>query len=226
MRDGARPVTIWRRAAWRAALVIALMASVLGLSAGTAGATPPRPAVWFGAPRDQCHWLGSNEAANHWRQPGWGGDWAADICQWQGGAPVWLYAAPQDPNVNIRAYVTRIGNTSCGAGKFVQVELRQGTSYPIGTLTYAHLNLANLSVGQEIGRWGGYLGTVWTNGTASSGQVLPCWGGTPHVHFEALNVANYACYTKEWANSGTMMASNFMGFLGGWFASGRGVRCP
>lgn len=213
-----------RHRVWAGLIVMALMATLLGFVAQDAGATPPRPAVWFGAPMNGCNWIGSNEARTHTRN--YGGDWAADICQRKGNSAVYLYAAPQNGADAIRAFVIQTGNLSCGAGRYVKIELRRGST-PIGVLTYAHLNLASgIAPGAEVSRWGGYLGTVWTNGSAVAGKSLPCWYGTPHIHFEALNYANYACYTKEWAGGGTMNAGNFMGYIGGWFASGRGARCP
>jgi len=213
-----------KRASLAAVIAVTAALAVSGPS-GVASATTPRQAVWFGSPMAGCSWPGTASAAQHTQDNAhYGYDWAADICV---GKPtnsaVTLYAAPQTAGRNIRAFANTVA--SC-AGSTVRVDFYDGTkdsAHKIGSVYYTHVN-PKLASGTEIPKaavtatnpymFKQQIGTLY----AAPGPIKGCWTGN-HIHIAALNVANYACYTKEWRNGGTMGAGNFVGFIGGSYGS-------
>ena len=90
----------------------------------------------------------------------------------------------------------------------------------IGSATYAHVE-PTVSEGAWINRWETQIGTVGGGYRTASG----CWGG-PHVHFQMYSEHNYACYNKDWHPSQWMGVHEFVGFVGGSYASGPRQACP
>lgn len=146
------------------------------------------------------------------------------------GQEVRLYAAPNNTAYNnqVTAHVLRVV-PACAAitgesasariargGYAVVVEIRHNGT-PIGTIKYVHVQPA-VGVGQ-VARWGALIGRV--------GSYTPnrCWGGL-HLHVELLNYANYACYNKSWKPGQQTYATNFVGFIGGAYATSPRRACP
>lgn len=149
-------------------------------------------------------------------------DWAADFQSVSAGTSVYLYAAPNNTSLSISAQVETV-RPACGSGVVSQGGYRVTVAFyngsiRIGTATYAHIN-PSVSQGTWVSRWGTRLGTVGSY-TRSS-----CWSA-PHVHFELSSQHKYACYNKGWSPGQWMNASNFVGFIGGNYASSRRMPCP
>lgn len=151
------------------------------------------------------------------------GDWAADLQSVQPGDPVVLYAAPPDgQSTDVTATVQAVG-PACASGDLsaggsrVTVELSSPTG-PIGTVTYAHVQPL-VNTGDVIKRWDTQIGTV---GSYTPGS---CWDGA-HVHVELSSQSNYACYNGTFAAGQAVQATNFIGFLGGSYATTTGQACP
>ena len=214
---------------------VALVAPQVTASPQASAATDP--AVWVGSPMnatwpntDGCSGSGymfpsatcSLPAVHHWLAYAPLGDWAADLQHVAVGQPVVLYAAPQNTSLSVTAKVAAVG-PACGSGVIayggyrVTVNLYTGSTY-IGSVTYAHIN-PKVSQGQVISRWGTTLGTV---GSYTSNS---CWGGV-HVHVQLYSAHNYACYNRGWHPGQQMYAKNFIGFIGGNYASGPRQACP
>ncbi|SEP29515.1 M23 family metallopeptidase [Trujillonella endophytica] len=231
-----------------ATTALALLVASLGGSIATAApadAAPARTAVWVGSPiegtwptSDGCSGSGARypsddcslPTAHHTYQ--WGmpytGDWGIDIGA-SAGQAVTLYAAPQQGGRSIGAKVERV-TLACSArsgesyeqtrrrgGNTVVVGLYEGGTR-IGWVTYAHVD-PYVSQGQSINRWNTTIGTV---GRYSANS---CWTG-PHLHVEMTNETNYSCYNRGWRPGQQMYRSNFIGFLGGAYASGTRQACP
>ncbi|GAA3449690.1 hypothetical protein GCM10018962_15230 [Dactylosporangium matsuzakiense] len=184
-----------------------------------AHASTPTPAVWVGAPFEGNWPTGDSLPAVHNRA--YGGDWAADLVAPQG-TPVYLYAAPQNTALTITAVVDVVG-PACASGRLdlggkrVTIGLWNGNT-KIGAVTYAHLE-TGLTAGTTVSRWGTLLGTV--------GHYTPgsCWDGD-HSHVELYNQARYACYNRGYAPAQRFYPTNFIGFVGGDYATGTGQACP
>lgn len=151
-------------------------------------------------------------------------DWAADLQSVSYGTGVYLYAAPQDTSQTITARVETVGpacaDDQIGDGGYrVSVAFYDGATR-IGTVTYVHVNLA-VYQGETISRWGTLIGTVGGPYNKAAG----CWKG-PHVHIEMSSQHNYACYNRGWHPGQPMDAKNFIGFIGGDYASARRQACP
>ncbi len=166
---------------------------------------------------------------------GWGNPYAGDFGIDEGnvavGGAVRLFAAPQDTRLD-NAITARVestglacaprrgesyGQTRARGGDYVRVGVYNGGARS-GTVTFVHVS-ATVGGGQPISRWGGQVGTVgqWT---ANS-----CWTGV-HLHVELYNDTNYACYNRGFRPGQAVRATNFIGYLGGSFASGPRQACP
>jgi len=235
-----------RRPWSRGLAALAVAAPVAVITAAPADAGVPRTPVWIGSPVVST-WpnsVGCSGAyypsascslpyAHHtftWGNP-YRGDVGWDQQNIASGAAVYVYAAPQDSRLGgqITARVERVG-LACSVrsgesyesarrrgGHHVKVGIYHGSTR-VGTVTYVHINAA-VSNGQTISRWGGYVGTV---GTYTSNS---CWTGR-HLHVELYNDSNYACYNKSWKQGQQMYRTNFIGYLGGSFASSPRQGCP
>lgn len=213
-----------------------------GLVVGTtrsAHASTADPAVWVGSPfngnwpnsngcpaaypSDTCSLPSVHRIVYYNPVGGYLDDWAADIGQGlPAGTGVYLYAAPQTGGLPISVKVETVG-PACASGVIGYGGYRVTVAFyyystRIGTVTYAHINPA-LSQGSWISRWGTFLGTVGSY-TGNS-----CWTGT-HVHLEMSSQHNYACYNRGWAPGQYMNATNFIGFIGGNYASAPRQPCP
>jgi hypothetical protein len=182
------------------------------------------PAVWIGSPIDGT-WgkYESSLPANH--HIPYGGDWSVDLVTGAGNA-VMLYAAPQETSRAITAKVDSVrpacksGVVSDG-GHVVVVGIYEGGTR-IGWAAYAHIN-PSVSTGQTISRWGTNLGTIGTY--RWDDRPEGCWAGA-HVHFEAYNQRNYACYNRGYGLGSRVNRTNFIGFVGGDFARSKRAACP
>jgi hypothetical protein len=212
-------------------------AGTVGQSA-PASASDPTPVVWVGSPLGSSTWptadgCGVGDSTNcslpsehHAVYPntsnGELGDWAMDLQSVAVGAPVVLYAAPQDGSLPVTATVQAVA-PACASGVIsdggyrVTVELSTNGA-PIGTVTYAHLD-PSVQQGQVIDRWGSQVGTV------GSYDASGCWQGV-HSHVELSNQTKYSCYNSSFVPGQQVDATNFIGFLGGDYASGRHAACP
>jgi hypothetical protein len=246
------PVTMWRkRTGWTIAVaVIAVVMAFVAVSVtpteDVASAGTARTPVWVGAAvdgtwptADGC--AGSRYPSADCSQPSthhtfkWGnpypGDFGFDQQNVAPDATVRVYAAPQDPNIagRINARIESVGlacraepgetyaQTRGRGGDAVRVGIYDGGTR-VGTVTYVHVNAA-VSGGQAISRWGGVVGTV------GSYRSNPCWRGR-HLHAELYNDVNYACYNRGWRSGQRMSVTNFIGYLGGAFASAPRQACP
>ncbi|GLZ38136.1 hypothetical protein [Actinokineospora sp. NBRC 105648] len=210
-----------RRSLFRAALAALFTFSALLSTAATSTATTSaEPAVWVGSPSAATWPTGGSLPSTH--HTPYGGDWSADLQSVGSGAAVVLYAAPQDGAVPVTAKV-EVVRAACASGVISQggyrvtVGLYTGGT-KIGAVTYAHVN-PTVSQGATINRWGTTIGTVGDYSWSS------CWQGR-HVHVEMYSQHNYACYNRTWAPGQAMQPTNFIGFVGGAYASGRQQACP
>jgi hypothetical protein len=152
------------------------------------------------------------------------GDWAMDIQGVAARTPVVVYAAPKNTALNnsITAQVATV-RTACANGVIayggyeVVVNFYYGSQL-IGHATYAHVN-PSVSQGQTISRWGSQIGVV---GSYTSNG---CWTGV-HTHFELYNASHYACYRPGVTPAARLNATNYIGYLGGSYASGPHQACP
>lgn len=204
-----------------------------------ASAGTPRTPIWVGSPVDG-NWPGSDDCSGA-KYPSascslpfahhtyyWGnayrGDWGYDQRGVSAGEDVFLYAAPQDSRLgsSIRAKVERVVNSCSGSvygGKTVVIGL-YNSSTRSGTVAYAHVAPTSaMTAGAYISRWGTKIGD------ANSYRKSSCWEGV-HVHIELLSDTNYACYNKGWRPGQTMYKTNFIGYVGGSFATAPRRSCP
>jgi hypothetical protein len=170
------------------------------------------------------------------------GDWAADLQGVSTSTPVKVFAAPQNTALSINARIENVkyacaarpGESSASrlarGGKAVVVGFYHGST-KIGTAKYVHIKpVSSVYPGKGIKRWNriiGYPGNYTVNS---------CWGGV-HVHFEMTSWVHYACYNKGYYPRPTSSSalthapsiiheSNFLGFIGGNYASSPRKRCP
>ncbi|MBM0277166.1 M23 family metallopeptidase [Micromonospora tarensis] len=201
--------------------MLAAIASVFAGASTPAAAATPTPVVWIGSPLS-AHWPTdpSSQPANH-HLP-YGGDWSVDLTNVGVGTGVQLFAAPQNTALSISAKVEAVGpacasgNLADGGQKVVVGLYNGGTK--IGNVTYAHVN-ATLGAGAWINRWNTQIGVVGSYNWSS------CWQGV-HLHVEMYNQANYSCYNRGWTGGRQVDPTNFLGFLGGSYASARRQPCP
>ena len=222
-----------------AAAVVLTSVGVAGAVAQSdpAQASDPTPVVWVGAPlastwptadgcgvgdSTNCSLPSEHHTVYTNTSNGEVGDWAMDLQSVNPGDPVVLYAAPQDESLPVTATVQAVG-PACASGVIsdggyrVTVELSSNGS-PIGTVTYAHLD-PTVQQGQVIDRWGTQVGTVGAYNQSG------CWMGV-HSHVELSNQTKYSCYNSTFAPGQAVAPTNFIGFLGGEYASGRNAPCP
>lgn len=222
-------------------LSVAATSTAIATSAPLTFASTPDPAVWVGSPV-QGTWPNSVGCPATYPSAkcslpsvhhiafsttfDWGttkSDWAADLQSVPEGRRVVLYAAPQNAGYEVQAHVDKV-KAACASGVIkdggyqVQIGLYVN-GLKIGSVTYAHIQ-PSVSEGQWISRWGTQVGTV------GSYKKSTCWAGT-HVHVELSSRKNYACYSnvfqgKAWGIS----EANFVGFVGGGYASGARKPCP
>ena len=215
-------------------VILAAAALLLSLVLAAPVANAATPAVWVGAPLN-AQWSESAGCPDRFpsarcslpqsHHTTYQGQWAVDL---QGIGPaandrqVRLYAAPQDGRTPVSARVEQVapacasGSTTQG-GYVVKVGLYTG-SQRIGHVNYAHIQPA-AATGQTINRWGTVLGTV------GSYRPNDCWKGV-HLHLEMGSQVGFSCYNKGWKPYQRMNATNFVGFVGGNFASARRQACP
>jgi hypothetical protein len=228
---------------------ITCVVAAVGITPGAASASTPDPAAWVGSPINGA-WPDTNGCAGaaypssncslpwvhhitYATSYDWGSgvnDWAADLQRVNAGQRVMLYAAPQNGGYDVAARVDKV-QPACApllgesyssqinrGGYQVQVGLYvNGTK--IGSATYAHIN-PSVSQGQWVARWGSQLGVV---GSYTYGG---CWQGA-HVHVELSSRHNYACYSNVFRGIPWGIAeTNFIGFVGGSYASGPRQACP
>lgn len=228
-------------------LVVLGLTVASGAVAPGAGAAPaPRTAIWVGSPvtstwPDSRGCPASSTQSAGCSRPEWHhtfnygdpfrGDVGWDLQRPPVGRAVKLYAAPQNTrfNAQVTARVLRVvpacgakaGETSAqriGRGGYaVVVELRHGST-PVGTVKYVHIN-PSVRAGQVISRWGSTIGTV------GSYRSNSCWTGV-HVHMELMNYSRYACFNRSWRPGQQTQPSNFVGYIGGAFASAPRRGCP
>lgn len=154
----------------------------------------------------------------------------------QAGTPVHVYAAPKHA-ASVTASVLRVAPT-CASGNishgghvvFIGI-FHEGVR--VGDIAYAHVNpdfnrdgvtnATDLNYRGSIGRWGGYIGTVGKYTRNSCWDVANSAGH--HVHLELANVKNYSCYRSLGAGS-VINTGEYMGYLGGGFASSANRPCP
>lgn len=205
------------RMAIAGAFIIPVVAVV---TTATPSAAYRDPLIWVGSPVPAT-W--GESPATHLRlakaQPT--NDWATDLAA-PAGEAAYLYVAPSDSRYN-GAVSTRISqiidDNACrdgGGGDLVTVQIfYNGASY--GQVTYAHLSRnSSLYVGQWVGRWGTWLGTVGNQWAGNGGGVRSnCWTG-PHVHTELRATTDYACWNRGYVPYQSRLArTNFIGFVSG-----------
>lgn len=198
-------------------------------------ASRPLDAVWIGAAADG-RWPTksfSHPSRHHtfrYSNPG-PGDWGFDEVGVTEGQSVYLYAAPRDTRLNnaISAIVQSVAPI-CGrrAGESRASQLARGgyavtvaiysRSTKVGTVTYGHVQ-PKVRQGQRISRWGARIGTI------GKYRGNGCWDGV-HLHMELYNQTRYACYNGAYTRGHRMRRGNYIGYLGGAFASGPRQACP
>jgi hypothetical protein len=135
---------------------------------------------------------------------------------------VTLYVAPQDPATPITTRIEDVG-PACRSGALgdggskVVVGIWSGGT-KLGAVAFAHLNVT-VHTGDVVDRWGTQLGTV--------GSYTPnvCWSGV-HLHTEMVSQHNYSCFNKGWHPGQPTEPTNFVGFVGGSYATGPRSACP
>ncbi len=174
------------------------------------------------------------------------GDWAADLQGVTTSTPVKVFAAPQNTALTITAKVVNVtyacaarsGETSAQrlarGGRAVVVGFYNGST-KIGTAKYVHINpVSGITTGATISRWNKTIGYPFLK--SSTVNSYGCWYGI-HVHFEMTSWLHYACYNKGYYprptslsdlthSPSTIHESNFVGFIGGNYASAPRKMCP
>jgi len=237
------------RARTRLLVALAMLcATLVALPMPGASAESVNTPIWVGAPFQgqwpgNARWTGSLPQ-NHTPVYTVSGfnykhDWAIDFYA-VAGTPVRVYAAPKDGALSngttARVLLVR---AACGSGVIgnggysVQVGFFDGATR-VGSVTYAHVNpdfdndgatTANdLNYRGGISRWGGYIGKVGAYTRNSCWDVSNPAGH--HVHMEFVNVKNYACYRPGVPQNATLKASEYLGYLGGFYANGGRQACP
>jgi hypothetical protein len=220
------------------------------------GAPPPTglPApsrdtkVWVGAPFAGA-WPGSARStgslpAYHtpvFNVPGhtWKSDWAMDY--YAVGAPVKVFAAPKDSRLDSRITATvKDVRPTCGAkytGETVASRVARGGwavfvgiydgGVQVGTIAYGHVNPAFATTYRGgINRWGGDVGTVGKYTQNSCWDVGVDAGHHTHLELSNENPNYMSCYRPGVPQNATLSASEYIGYLGGSFATARSQACP
>lgn len=214
---------------------LALAGSLGGFAESARAASTPRDSVWIGAAIDG-RWPTnpySHPSQHHtFRYSNAGvGDWGFDQIGVTRGQRVYVYAAPQDTGLNkaIRAKIQSVSpicarrkGESVNAqlargGSAVVVAIYSGTT-KVGAVTYGHVQ-PTVRAGDPVSRWGGQIGTI------GQYQANGCWDGV-HLHMELYNEARYACYNGAFSAGAPMRRTNYIGYLGGAFASAAKKPCP
>jgi hypothetical protein len=234
-----------------AMLVLSLivgLAAVMSTPAPASAAGSQTTPIWVGAPYRGAY-AGTNgrpasslpgRHASVYTVPGYTylHDWAMDFYA-PAGTAVRLYAAPKNSALNsqITGQVLNVrpacktGRVSDG-GYVVFVGLFH-SGVRVGSIAYAHVNpdfdgngatsSTDVNYRGSLNRWGGYVGKIGAY-TRNS-----CWdvGSTAghHAHLEFANVRNYSCYRSLAAGS-VISQSEYMGYLGGSYASSANRPCP
>jgi hypothetical protein len=204
--------------------------------------------VWVGAPFAGA-WAGSARSLgslpqNHnpvFGMPGhnWVSDWAMDYYA-IAGTPVKLFAAPKDNRLNdrITARVLDVRPTCAPrAGERLVDQVARGGyavfvgifdgDMRVGTIAYGHVNPAfSTTYRGGLVRWGGDIGTVGRYARNSCWDVGVSTGH--HVHLELSNESPslLACYRPGVPQNATLAAKEYVGYLGGAFATARKQACP
>ena len=233
-------------------VVLVALFAMTGVTQHVAYASTPTAAVWIGSPVDGT-WPDTQGCYSYTRWPSRDcslpkyhhtdyysyypypvgvqrSDWAMDLQHVYTNQPVILYAAPQVGGTNISAQVQTVDyacadRVASDGGYHVTVAFYDNVGI-IGTVTFAHIQPA-VSQGQWISRWGTLIGTV---GSYTSNE---CWKGV-HLHVEMSSYHNYACYNKgfhpvDWWDTHSpdlVYKTNFIGFIGGNYASHTQAACP
>lgn len=232
-----------------AALVVAVLAATLfALPMQSASANSVSTPIWVGAPFQgawpgSARWTGSlpdrHVPVHTVSGYSYKHDWAIDYYAVAGTA-VRVYAAPKNgalgSRVTARVLLVRSACASqviANGGYQVQVGFFDGT-VRVGSVTYTHVNpdfngngrtdTADVNYRGSISRWGGYIGKVGQYTRNSCWDVSQASGH--HVHMEFANVKNYSCYRPGVPQNATLKASEYMGYLGGAYASGTRKACP
>jgi hypothetical protein len=242
--------TISRKNAVRLAIAALLACvAIIGSVAEPAGAAgSPTTPIWVGAPYRGAY-AGTNgrptsslpgRHASVYTVPGYSyvHDWAMDFYA-PAGTPVRLYAAPKNSALNsqITAKVLSVRAT-CASGRiadggYVAFVGLYHSGTRVGSIAYAHVNpdfngdgvtnSTDIGYRGSLNRWGGYIGRVGAYSPNTCWQVNSTSGH--HVHLEFANVQNYSCYRNLAAGS-VISQSEYMGYLGGAFATARNKPCP
>lgn len=233
----------------RALTAVALLtATLFALPMQTASADSASTPIWVGAPF-QGQWPGNARSVGSLPQShapvytvsgySYKHDWAIDYYA-VAGTPVRVYAAPKNSALNNRVTArVLLVRAACASGVIgyggyqVQVGLFDGAAR-VGSVTYAHVNpdfngdgqttAADVNYRGGISRWGGYIGKVGAYTRNSCWDVSRSSGH--HLHMEFANVKNYSCYRPGVPQNATLKASEYMGYLGGAYASGTRRACP
>jgi hypothetical protein len=190
---------------------LAAVVAVLGLMGGLLGVTPQpveaaiNSPIWVGSPL--ANGRVSSLPRDH-KPVNSGGQSALDIKPTSSDWSVRLYVAPKygANHDRITARITEAGASRCGAGYWAKVTIYDN-GVAVGKVHYNHLASQPAKVG--VYRWGGYIGRVG-NFNISDGT---CWTG-PHVHMEVQNLVpgTNACFHN--LGSQTLVASNYLGYIG------------
>lgn len=215
-------------------------------SGGSGSSTTP---IWIGAPY-QGRYAGaaggppaSSLPGRHapvYTVPGYSylHDWGMDFYA-PAGTEVRMYAAPKNSAlgsaitaqvIGVRA-ACKSGNTSHG-GYVVFVGLFH-SGVRVGNVAYSHVmpdfnrdgvtNAADTGFRGNISRWGGFIGRVGKFTYNDCWQVSTTAGH--HLHIEMSNVRHFSCFRAMPAGS-VIRVSEYMGYLGGAYASSRNQPCP
>lgn len=204
--------------------------------------------VWVGAPF-AGRWAGSSTSTgslpqNHnpvFSVPGhsWVSDWAMDYYG-PAGTPVKLFVAPKDDRLNsritaqvldVRPTCKRLnGETSAQqlsrGGYAVFVGVFDG-GVRVGTVSYSHVSPAFAADYRgNMPRWGGDIGTVGQYSRNSCWNVTSQAGHHVHAEFSNENQRQMSCYRPGVPQNASLTANEYIGYLGGAFASQRKQACP
>ncbi len=235
------------KAGYRRVLELVVAALILigvpALTTTPASASTPDPAIWIGSPV-YGSWPSTAGCAGavypsascslptvhhiaYATSYNWGtglNDWAADLQSVTANStPVRVYAAPVYSGYVVSARVDRVA-AACASGVItdggyqVQVGFYVG-GLKVGSATYAHIN-PTVYAGQWIPRWGATVGYVGAYNWSS------CWQGV-HVHVELSSRHNYSCFSAIFTRypGARIYESNFVGYIGGYYASGPRSQC-
>lgn len=240
------------RAIFVGLLVASALVSTSSPSSARTGSSSTK--IWVGAPYGG-YWPGSPNSTSSLPSKHnptytiyghtYKGDWAMDYYQ-VAGTRAYVYAAPKDSSLNsaITAKVVKVGPACLSGvigdgGYAVQVSLYD-TGVRVGTVVYAHVNpdfnndgattSTDVNYRGSISRWGGYIGKIGAYRVGTTANPNTCWdvhsSGGQHVHIELSNEKNYACYRPGVAQHASIAVHEYIGYLGGAFATGPKTACP